>query len=240
MIFNFDVTGLEVLCTAYLSRDPVLIKELEDKLDIHTDNQKRFGLPSRAIAKAFVFKLLYGASEYGFANDADFKDVSTHAKYWKKVIDAYYEKYNGIYKWHQSLIRTVGDTRMLVGPTGRTFKFEMKRNWKGDLELPITTIKNWIVQGTSADIVSVLRVDLYRRFKESNLPGVLVNTVHDSIVLDLDTQADKEIVDKVKEMFYNVLHDFPNNFEKIFGVEFDLEIRGEMEIGDNMLEMTKI
>lgn len=242
MIFNFDVTGLEVLCAAYLSRDPVLMQELRDKVDIHTQNQSALGLPEgkegRLVAKVFLFRIIYGG--LFFHSDPDFAKVSTSKKFWEKKIELFFEKYNGLYKWHHELLRTVGNTGRLISPTGRTYKFEMKRNYKGDLELPSTTIKNWIVQGFGADIMSVIRVDLYRRFKESNLNGLIVNTVHDSIVLDLDTRADKEIVDKVKEMFYNVLHDFPNNFEKIFGVEFDLEIRGEMEVGMNMFDMETI
>lgn len=85
--------------------------------------------------------------------------------------------------------------------------------------------------------MSVLRVDFYRRFKASDISGLLVNTVHDSIVLDLETKKD---VDKTVEMIYNVLSDFPQNFEKIFGAPFDLEIRGEFEVGDNMYDMEVI
>ena len=85
--------------------------------------------------------------------------------------------------------------------------------------------------------MSVIRVDSYRRFKNANIKGLLVNTVHDSIVLDLESNLD---VDKSVEMIYNVLLDFPQNFEKIFGVPFDLEIKGEMEVGQNMMEMINV
>ena len=56
MIFQADVTGLEILCAAYLSRDEVLIQELKDAVDIHARNQEAFGLPSRLIAKVLVFR----------------------------------------------------------------------------------------------------------------------------------------------------------------------------------------
>jgi DNA polymerase I-like protein with 3'-5' exonuclease and polymerase domains len=51
-----DAVGLEIRVAAFLSQDPVLLTELRDGLDIHTDNQTRFGLPSRLIAKIFVFR----------------------------------------------------------------------------------------------------------------------------------------------------------------------------------------
>jgi DNA polymerase I-like protein with 3'-5' exonuclease and polymerase domains len=51
-----DAVGLEIRVAAFLSQDPVLLTELRDGLDIHTDNQTRFDLPSRLIAKIFVFR----------------------------------------------------------------------------------------------------------------------------------------------------------------------------------------
>lgn len=57
MLINVDVKGLEVICAAYLSKDKVLYKELRDGLDIHSDNQAKFGLPDRITAKIFKFKL---------------------------------------------------------------------------------------------------------------------------------------------------------------------------------------
>ena len=56
MLVNIDVSGLEVVCAAYLSQDPVLMDELLTGKDIHTDNQQKFGLPSRLIAKVLKFR----------------------------------------------------------------------------------------------------------------------------------------------------------------------------------------
>lgn len=56
MLVNGDVKGLEVVCAAELSKDPVLWKEILDKEDIHGNNQKTFGLPSRLISKIFKFR----------------------------------------------------------------------------------------------------------------------------------------------------------------------------------------
>lgn len=172
-----------------------------------------------------------------FHNDPDFAKVSTSKKFWEKKLELFFEKYKRLKQWHGDLLREASDTGMILAPTGRTYKYEYKRGWNGDLELPATQIKNYIVQGLGADIMSVLRVDFYRRFKASDISGLLVNTVHDSIVLDLETKKD---VDKSVEMIYNVLSDFPQNFEKIFGVPFDLEIRGEFEVGINMYDMETI
>lgn len=56
MICNGDAKGLEWVSAAYLSQDKLAIQEIWDKLDSHSDNQQRFGLPSRLIAKVFLFR----------------------------------------------------------------------------------------------------------------------------------------------------------------------------------------
>lgn len=239
MILNFDVKGLEVVCAAYLSKDPVLYQELNDNIDIHSMNQQALGLPEgkegRGTAKIFMFRIIYGGMF--FHNDPDFAKVSASRKFWEKKLELFFEKYKRLKQWHGELLRTVADTGQIVSPTGRVYKYEYKRGYSGDLELPATQIKNYIVQGLGADIMSVIRVDFYRRFKNANIKGLLVNTVHDSIVLDLESNLD---VDKSVEMIYNVLLDFPQNFEKIFGVPFDLEIRGEFEVGMDQYDMEAI
>lgn len=58
MIVNGDAKALEWVVGTYLSKDKVAKQEILDKVDQHTLNQKAFGLPSRLIAKKFVFRKL--------------------------------------------------------------------------------------------------------------------------------------------------------------------------------------
>lgn len=56
-IVNGDVKSLEVVAAADYFNDPVLKKEILDRVDIHEANRLAFGLPSRLIAKVFKFRL---------------------------------------------------------------------------------------------------------------------------------------------------------------------------------------
>jgi len=56
MIVNSDAKALEVNCAAYLSQDPVLLEEVRGGFDMHSNNQQVLGLPTRLIAKTFVFR----------------------------------------------------------------------------------------------------------------------------------------------------------------------------------------
>lgn len=236
MIINSDAKQLEVNVAAYLSQDSILLDEVRNKVDIHQANKERFGLPSRLIAKIFKFRLIYGGSAYSYANDADFADVGFSVKQWQNVIDEYYNKYKGLAKWHTSIIQTAIATGQLIMPTGRRFSFESKPNYKGELVWPETTIKNYPVQGTGADIMSIIRVDFSKRFREQQIKGVLVSTVHDSIVVDVE---DSE-VSKVIDLFNKVYYDMPNNFYKLFGIEYNLPIFNEVSVGPNMKDLKEV
>lgn len=240
MIVNGDAKALEWVVGTYLSKDKVAYDEIINKVDQHSSNQKEFNLPAgdegRLIAKKFVFRLMYGGSAYSYATDADFTHVSTSQKYWQGVIDAFYKKYSGFAQWHTDILDEVAKNGRLIMPTGREYVYEYKRNYRGELELPQTIIKNYPVQGLGADIMSIARISFGRRFRALGIRGVIINSVHDSIVCDVHPDD----VIRVVNLFHEVFDDLPTNFEKMFGVEFDLPMRVEVGVGNNMKQTKEV
>lgn len=234
MIVQGDVVGLEVLCAAFLSGDEVLYDELRIGVDIHSANQEAFDLPSRLIAKVLKFRLIYGGSEYGFVQDPDFTHVSKSKKYWQKVIEKYYSKYRGIASWHNQLIQEVSKTSKLVMPTGRVYEWDLMKH--GSFKIPEPQVKNYPVQGFGADIMSIARVSFARRFYASGIKGILINTVHDSIVVDV---ADNDVA-RVNTLFQEVFRDLPTNINRIFNIGFDLDVGVEVLVGHNQGDLYEI
>jgi DNA polymerase-1 len=235
-ICNVDAKSLEVVCAAYLSQDKVLIQELLNGDDIHGLNQKAFGLPEgkagRLIAKVLVFRILYGGTEYSFAQDADFQDVSSSVKYWKEVIERFYEKYKGIKDWHTKIIQEATTTGKIVMCTGREYSYSLTPRG----EWPITQIKNFPVQGLGADLMSIIRVAFYKRLKASGLKALPVSSVHDSIVVD----CPEEEVSRIVELYSEAFDVAPKLFKQWFNVEFNLPLRCEISVGPNMDQLTEI
>lgn len=236
MLCNGDVKGLEIVCAAELSKDPVLWQELIDGKDIHGNNQEYFKFPpgkeGRLIAKIFKFRLIYGGSAYSYANDPDFTVVSTSQKYWQGIIDAYYTKYVGIRAWHDSLLNMVRETGFIEIPSGRIFRFTPKESWKG-LEWPLTTIKNYPVQGYGADLVMLARIELMRLIREAGIEALLVMTIHDSLMvdtpsknIDLVARLINQAIDNVPSMVYNRWHH-----------EFLLPLTCEVSVGRSKAEL---
>ena len=96
------------------------------------------------------------------------------------------------------------------------------------------TILNYPVQGLGADIMAIARVALHTRLKALQLPDVkLINTVHDSIIID----TPDEHTDVLSQMMLDVFEAVPRNFQRLFGVEFNLPMKAEVQVGQNWKDM---
>jgi DNA polymerase I-like protein with 3'-5' exonuclease and polymerase domains len=235
MLLQADAKQLEWIGATFLSQDPVAIKEIWDEVDQHSDNQERFKLPSRLIAKTFVFRLIYGGSAYSYAHDPNFMEIGNE-DFWQYVIDQFYGKYQGLGEWHKQIVEEAKRNRKLVMPTGRVYNYEPEIKY-GKEQWPRTKILNYPVQGLGADLMAIARVSLANRLKDKK-DILLVNTVHDSIILDYDESKHdtQELVQLVDKCF----NDVPMNFEKLFGVEFNLPMRVECEVGKDWGNMEKV
>lgn len=238
MIVNVDAKSLEWCTYLYLSQDKTGIEEWHNvvndptKFDIHRDNQTKFSLPSRLIAKVFLFRWIYRGPAFAYSRDPDFMPVSSSQKYWQDVIDQYYSKYKGLYKTHMQYLQTVNSTGKLRSPLGRSYTFN--RNKKGEFsEYEITNYPN---QGLGADVMAVARVSAAARFSRYKLRSLLISTIHDSITSD---SPDNE-VETVKEIFLDVFKDLPKNIEKAYGIKWDLPMLGEVSVGPNLKDLTEI
>ena len=235
MLLQADAKQLEWIGATYLSQDKVAIDEILREVDMHSENQKRFKLPSRLIAKTFVFRLIYGGSAYSYAHDPDFRDIGNES-FWQDVIDAFYNKYQRLYKWHEEIQFKAKREQKLIMPTGRIYHFEPEVKFDR-VKYPRTKILNYPVQGLGADLMAIARVSLRNRLKGKK--GIqLVNTVHDSIIVDFDPKVcyTNDLVNIVDKCF----NDVPDNFKKLFGVVFNLPMRVECEVGNSWGNMETI
>lgn len=226
MLISADVTGLEVVTAGFLSQDLILCKEIRDGVDIHAVNQHDvLGLPpskeNRKVAKRFKFKMIYGGTPGGFASDADFAFLRWNKAKWEKIKDAYYEKYSGIREWHRKLIDEVMHNGHYIGPTGRYY------DYRDILKNPewyyVPKIKNYPVQGLGAEVVMVARISLWKRWKPEY--GLLVNTIHDSIIIDTPTEMVYNIISTVNGVF----EDLPTNLNRTFKMEWNLPLKAEVK-----------
>ena len=235
-LLQIDASQLEWRTALELSDDQVGIQEVLDGADAHSLNQVAFSLPSRLIAKIYLFRTIFRGSGYAFSMDNDFMHVSADSKYWDAVNEKFYKKYEGLNKQHQVWKDLVVSGKVIESPLGRSWKIEMGRTPRGELKIPWTTLTNYPVQGTGADIMMLVRISFFKRVKAAGIPCKLRSTVHDSILVDTPTEYMQRLVD----IAYQVFDDLQANIWKIYKYKWTVPMTCECKYGVNMKDMTKI
>jgi DNA polymerase-1 len=235
MLIQCDASQLEWRTLLELAKDEVGISEILQGEDTHAKNQEAFELPSRLIAKIFLFRTIYRGSGWSFANDPDFMHVSTSPDFWDEMNEKFYRKYQGIDRTHQRWKDTVMGGKAIVGPFGRSWSCPPKRNYRGELKVPWTTLTNYPVQGTGADVMMLARIMAKKRIKDAGISCDFISTVHDSIVLDCHV-GDLEPLQKI---FDSVFSDLPSRIRTIFGYDWTVPMACESKYGPDMKNMEK-
>lgn len=229
MLVNCDASQLEWRSAVCLSMDPTGIEEINEGLDFHTLNQHTFGLPSRLIAKIYLFRTIFRGPAWAFANDPDFSRTSASVDFWQGVEDKFYKKYKGLDDWHKRLYKQMSTKGYVETPSGRKYYIPLKKN--GDLD--ISAITNYPVQGFSADLVMLARLSFFRRVKELKLKSLIVNTVHDSILMDCPDDEVETVAQEFRRAFKMVTP----NCKRFFGFDLAVPIECEVKIGRDYLNM---
>ena len=243
-IINVDVKNLEGCVFADLSKDKTMIAEISQKEDLHSNNQRDFNLPDRITAKRFLFKLIYGATAYGYYTDADFVPLGFSEKRWQEIIDAFYKKYSGGAAWHKQIIQEAQTTGRLTIPSGRYFPFSpikkpdgnYARDKEGALKWPITQIKNYPVQGFGADLVMLARLEAKKLLDEAKLEAKLVGSIHDSIICDCSA----EVVPQVGAILLTSVGSVPRLCKQIWNYDFSLPLTAECSFGPNKFDLEEL
>lgn len=230
MLIKIDAAQLEWRTAVWLSGDQTGISEINSGADIHSLNEKAFTLPSRLIAKIYLFRTIFRGSGWSFANDPAFNHVSDDPDYWDDVNVKFYNKYKGLDKWHHNLAKLSAEQKPIVSPFGREWLVLPK-----DGKLQWTVFTNYPVQGTGADLMAVARISLANRLKRMRLRTLLVSTVHDDIKCD----APDDEVERVADTAIEVFNDIPKNVKRLFNVDLPIPFPGEVSVGKDLLNMEK-
>lgn len=231
-----DASQLEWRVILELSRDEVGMQEVLNKLDTHSLNQEAFNLPERVIAKIYLFRTIYRGSGWAFAHDPKYMHVSDKAEFWDNINEQFYKKYSGIDRIHRVWADQVVRGHDLVGPSGRHWHIPIKRDRRGEIQIPWTVLSNYPVQGTAADVIQLARISFARRLWERGWPVIMISTVHDSIVVD----APPEWVQAVVDLFHQVFDDLIANIKRVWKYDWVVPLDCECKYGPNMKDMQKI
>jgi len=116
-------------------------------------------------------------------------------------------------------------------------KYKAKFDWqhkKGITESYMPTdIKNWRIQSLAGDIYKLWLAVVYKQSINNRRKWLLINTIHDSIILD----CKPEYVDECREMLQNSIDNLINDIYTVYKVKFLVPIRCEISVGERWLEL---
>jgi len=184
-----DYSQIDLRVLAHLSQDEGLISAFMHDEDIHAATAARlFGVEAskitpdmRRLAKTVNFGVIYGMSDYGLEQATELSREEAG-----KFIRAYFVKYPGVRKY-------LDDTKEQTRRDGFVQTLLGRRRYIPDINSPNRQVReaaermaiNMPVQGTSADIIKVAMINLYREMEEERLKSKMLLQVHDELVFEV-------------------------------------------------------
>ena len=226
-IMEADFAQLEFRTAAFLAQDETAMEEIATGFDVHAYTAKVItdaGQPtSRQAAKEHTFAPLFGASGYGRS-----KAEATYYTHFN-------EKYKGIANWHKNLADEALRFLKITNISGRQYAFPDVTRRHSGVPTHFTMIKNYPVQGfATGDVVPVVLNEMHERLR--HMKSCLVNTVHDSMVVDV--HPDEK--DLVLSMVWTLNQDLNKIIEETYGIDMNVPMLLEAKIGNNWLDTVDI
>ena len=195
-----DYSQIELRIIAEISKDKTLTNAFQNKQDIHNitasiithKDINEITKEDRQKAKAVNFGLVYGMGAKGlvrYANSSfniQMSNIEAEEIYYK-----FFEKYDGIKKWHNNVKAKSNQIEYLETLSGRKRFYNSEKRYYSELF-------NTPVQGTGADILKYALILLNKEFYKSKI--MLVNTVHDEVIVECDDSESEEIAKIVNRL----------------------------------------
>tara|TARA_R110000744_G_scaffold125139_3_gene230801 strand:- start:2749 stop:4797 length:2049 start_codon:yes stop_codon:yes gene_type:complete len=226
-IMEADFAQLEFRTAAFLAQDETAIQEINTGFDVHSYTAQVITeagqKTSRQDAKAHTFAPLFGATGYGRSK--------AEAAYYKLFV----YKYKGIAAWHKKLGDEALRFNKITNVSGRQYAFPNVRRRDNGMPSHFTMIKNYPVQGfATGDIVPIVLNELHELLQPYN--SVVVNSVHDSMVVDIHPDEEQQVIDIIELLN----KDINALVKKTYNVEMNVPLLLEAKIGSNWLDTVDI
>jgi DNA polymerase-1 len=172
-----------------MSEDAVLVDAFRRGEDIHARTaQEVLGvLPleqtaeHRRVAKMINFGIVYGLTAFGLGTRLGIAPREA-----QEYIDAYFERYAGVRKFRESLLRQVRRTGVARTLFGRTRPIpDINSQNTVQRNFAERTALNSPLQGTAADIIKLAMIYLDERLREEELKTRMILQVHDELLFEV-------------------------------------------------------
>jgi len=209
LIMSADYSQIELRIAAHMSGDANMLRAFREGIDIHTMTASSvFGVAADAVtpemrrqAKIINFATIYGVSPFGLSKQAEIS-----MKEAALFIHKYFETYPGFRSYMDRTIefaKEKGYVETLLGrrrPVPEINSSAVFRR-EGAERIAINTP----IQGTSADLIKIAMIALYRELTVRGMKSRMILQVHDELVFDVDP-SEKDLMEHlVREKMENAI-----------------------------------
>lgn len=227
MFLSSDYSQMELRVMAHISGDKTLQQAFINNEDIHTRvaadingiSLEEVTPYQRKTAKAVIFGIIYGISGFGLGENLEISPKEA-----KEFIDKYYELYPGVKKYMDDKIKEAYEVGYVKTLFGRKRVIEELQNKNFMIRQSGERIAlNTPIQGTSADIMKIAMVEIFKKMNENNIKSKMLLQVHDELIFD--------VIKEEKDKLEKIVKDTMENCVKI-----DVPFKVSVDYGNNWYE----
>ena len=208
-----DYSQIEIRVAAEVSGDSNMLKAYRDGIDIHKltasnitgKSIEDISKKERQMGKALGLGLLFGLGAEKFVHyiRKGYPGLSTTLEDSKKAIKSYRELYSEFRQWQLDQANDCGSKLLAVTPCGKLRRLPVDSYYGSGLNHPI--------QGGAAEVILYALIFLYEAFQRNGLKALLVNCVHDEILVECPDDEVEDVrwhMDYAMKLAYKTV--FPN------------------------------
>lgn len=213
---KFDFNGQELRVMASIANVPGMISAFNEGRDIHSFvTSLLFGIPEKLVkseynhmryrAKWVNWTLLYGGDEHTLYNLYQLPLAEA-----KELMKKYYGVFPEILDFQKTVKKFVAENGYVEGILGRKLRLHYTtpedRLYRESLyNKDMRTAVNFPIQGTASDMLLLAMIIIQAQLQEGGYRSIMVNTVHDSVVVD----APLDEVEGIQELCVTVMENLP-------------------------------
>ena len=153
------------------------------------------------MAKAVIFGIVYGISGFGLGENLNISKSEA-----SKFIEKYYELYPGVKNYMDNIVKSAYETGEVKTMFGRVRKIKELKDANYHMRtMGERMALNTPIQGSSADIMKMAMIEVYKKIRENNLESKLILQVHDEIIIDAKKEEIPVLKTILKDAMENVV-----------------------------------
>lgn len=226
-ILAADYSQIELRIIASLAHDEHMIDAFTNHYDIHAATAAKIyhldisevTKEQRRNAKSVNFGIIYGISAFGLSQQLDIPRKEAAS-----LIEEYFQQYPSIKQYIDTNIefaRVHGYAQTLLGR--RRYLYDINSRNVAQRQFAERNAVNMPIQGTSADMIKIAMIRIWKRFQQLQLKSKMILQVHDELVFDVYNPE----IDQVREIVSN---------EMINALPLSIPVEVSVDVGQNWLE----